>query len=97
MRRNKSGFQRNDAKGKVRIDLIPTWVLERLGTLYADGAERFGERNWEKANSQEDYVSFEASFCRHGTQFRNGAKDEDHFARTMFNLIGMEHVNLLKK
>jgi len=92
MRRNKSGFQRNDAKGKVRIDLIPTWVLTRLGTLYAEGAEKFGEHNWEKANAIEDYTSFESSFCRHSIQYRNSAKDEDHFTRVMFNLIGMELV-----
>ena len=92
MRINKSGFRRNDAKGKVRIDLIPTWVLTRLGTLYAEGANKFGEHNWEKANAIEDYTSFEESFCRHSIQFRNNEKDEDHFARAMFNLIGMEMV-----
>lgn len=92
MRENKSGFKRNDAEGRPRYDLIPIFVLERLAKLYAEGAEKFGENNWMSANAEEDYKSFEASFCRHSIEYRQGADNEDHFARVMFNLIGMEHV-----
>ena len=94
MRINKSGFKRNDTSPtKPRYDLIPTFALERLATLYAEGASKFGERNWEQANDCTDYDSFKASAYRHFIQYLNGAEDEDHFARVMFNLIGMEHVN----
>ena len=92
MRKNKSGFQRSDAVNRPRIDLIPVWVLERLGHLYADGAEIHGEHNWELADAAEDYESFEASFCRHAAQYRLHKTDEDHFSRVIFNIIGMEHV-----
>ena len=98
MRLTQSGFKRNNlSPDKLRIDLIPTWVLERMGALYAEGACNFGERNWEQACNKEDYTSFEASFCRHSIQFRNGAKDEDHFARAIFNLTGMEWVRMQQK
>ncbi len=97
MRKNKSGFQRNDAKNRPRFDLIPIFVLERLAKLYAEGAEKFGENNWKKANAKEDYNSFEQSFCRHSIEYRKGLDNEDHFARVLFNVIGMEYVkNKLK-
>ena len=96
-RKNKSGFERNDAKGKPRYDLIPIFMLDRLAALYAKGAEKFGENNWMKACNQEDYDSFEASFCRHSVEFRVDAQNEDHFAALIWNAIGMEHVkNQLK-
>ena len=93
MRINNSGFKRNDTNPtKPRYDLIPTWLLTDLATLYADGASRFGERNWELANAKEDLVSFKASAFRHFMDYMNGAENEDHLARTIFNLAGMEHV-----
>ena len=91
-RKNKSGFVRNDAEGKPRFDLIPAFNLERQALLYGKGADKFGERNWEKANSEEDIASFKQSAFRHFIQYLNGAEDEDHFAATIWNLNGIEHV-----
>ena len=91
-RKTQSGFERNDAKGKPRYDLIPIFVLDELADLYAKGAEKFGENNWRKADSMEDYSSFEQSFCRHSIEFRAGAKNENHFAALIWNAIGMEYV-----
>ncbi len=100
MRKNKSGFNRNDAEGKVRFDLIPTFMLERLGTLYAKGASKFGVNNWKKANAMEDYDSFKESAFRHFIQYVDGAEDkgnsasqDDHFAACIWNLVGMEYVD----
>jgi len=93
MRINNSGFKRNDTSPeKLRYDLIPTWLLADLAALYAEGASKFGERNWEKANAEEDIVSFKASAFRHFMEYMNGAENEDHLARTVFNLAGIKHV-----
>lgn len=97
MRTNKSGFQRNDDNHNLRYDLIPHFMLERLARLYADGAKKFGERNWQKAHTIEDYVSFEASAFRHFMAYKKGKTDEDHFSRIIFNLVGMEYVKQQNK
>lgn len=88
---NKSGFQRNDAKGRPRFDLIPTGELEELALLYGHGADCFGVRNWEKADSQEDIDSFIESAFRHFIQCVNGDEDENHGIRAIWNIIGILH------
>ncbi len=37
--------------GKPRYELIPAEALEGLAALYADGALKYGDRNWEKGMS----------------------------------------------
>lgn len=39
---------RKDDNGKARYDLIPPKPLEELAMLYAQGAAKYGDRNWEK-------------------------------------------------
>ena len=39
---------RKDDGGKLRYDLIPPEALEELARVYTVGAERYGERNWER-------------------------------------------------
>lgn len=39
---------RKDDAGKARMDLIPPEVLVGLGDILAFGAEKYGDRNWEK-------------------------------------------------
>jgi hypothetical protein len=38
-------------KGKPRYDLIPPYPMEALATLYGIGADKYGDRNWEKGTS----------------------------------------------
>ena len=38
-------------KGKARYDLIPADSLDELAKLYTLGAEKYGDRNWEKGMS----------------------------------------------
>lgn len=35
-------------EGKPRFDLIPPHALEALADLYRKGADKYGDRNWEK-------------------------------------------------
>lgn len=81
-----SGMRRDVQTGKPRFDLIYKPLLWRWAELMARGAEKYGDRNWEKANSQEELDRALASAERHFQQFIRGDKDEDHGAATCFNI-----------
>lgn len=51
------------------------------------GAEKYGRRNWEKANSEEELERFKSSALRHLLQALAGEQDENHLAATLFNVI----------
>ena len=87
----KSGFVRDTDKMKPRYDLIPPQVLKRLAELYARGAEKYGENNYQKANSPEEYQRFIASAFRHFEQWRAGDDDEDHAMGCIWNIIAYEY------
>lgn len=89
-----SGMVRDTQKGKPRFDLL--WVeglpykdqpLYRLAMLMARGAEKYGDRNWENANSPEEAKRFDGSGLRHYAQAVSGETDEDHYAAVLFNVM----------
>lgn len=89
-----SGFVRDQVKNKPRYDLIPPELLYRLAMVYTRGAEKYGDSNWQKANSPEEYQRFIASTFRHFEQWRMGQEDEDHAMQAVWNIIAYEwHVN----
>lgn len=92
-----SGMVRDLQDGKPRFDLlIPDGIpfeaqfLTRLAGLMLRGKEKYGERNWEKASSQEEMDRFKASAFRHMMQWMCGEEDEDHMAAVAFNLLAYE-------
>jgi hypothetical protein len=94
-----SGMRRDLQKGKARFDLIlpagqkyDETLLYRWATLLERGAVKYGERNWEKANSQEEVDRFKASAMRHFMQWYCGEEDEDHMAATIFNMNSYETI-----
>lgn len=87
-----TGMQRNIAEGKPRYDLIWKPGLKRLAELYARGAKVYGDRNWEKASTQEEMNRFDESLLRHVFQLLEGDRTEDHMAACIFNLFGREMV-----
>lgn len=86
----KSGFNRDIQDGKPRYELIPPELLKRLAELYSRGAEKYGDDNWKKANSEEEYLRFTASAFRHFEQWRAGEDDEDHAIGCIWNIIAKE-------
>jgi Domain of unknown function (DUF5664) len=82
-----SGLRRDSTEGKPRYDLIPILPLRRLAELYARGADKYGDRNWELANSPEELERFKASAMRHLYQWHAGETDEDHLIATCWNLF----------
>ncbi len=78
-------------------DNYETCLLTRWAKLLARGAEKYSERNWEQANSLEEFKRFKSSAYRHFIQAMMGEDDEDHFAAVLFNLKGMIYqMNKLK-
>lgn len=94
-----TGMQRDTTTGKPRWDLVAPvgQPLEqtmgyRHARLMARGAEKYGDRNWEKAATQEELDRFRQSAYRHFMQWFHGHTDEDHAAAVYFNIAGAEYV-----
>ena len=86
----KSGFNRDVDFNKPRFDLIPSAELKRLAELYARGSEKYGDWNWQKAETPEEYQRFVASAFRHFESWRAGEQDEDHAMGCIWNIIAYE-------
>lgn len=85
-----SGMHRDVQTGKPRYDLIPLWFIRRLAELMARGAEKYGDRNWQLANTPEEADRMDGSGLRHHYQYLERDKSEDHLAATVFNLFSAE-------
>lgn len=94
-----SGMRRDIQEGKPRFDLMfpenmpyEEQPLTRLAALLSRGVEKYGERNWELANSTEELERFKASASRHLIQWICDEQDEDHGAAVMFNIMAAMYV-----
>lgn len=94
-----SGMRRDIQSGKPRFDLLTVddqpyneQFITRIASLLARGAEKYGERNWQLADSPEELSRFRASGLRHMFQYMAGESDEDHAAAVVFNLMAAEYV-----
>lgn len=92
-----SGMLRDSQAGKPRFDLVipegvpyQSQMLTRLAELFARGAEKYEDRNWEQANSVHELDRMRASAFRHFMQWYCGETDEDHASAVMFNVIAFE-------
>jgi hypothetical protein len=72
--------------GKPRYDLIPVVPLRRLADLYARGAEKYGEGNFEKGMP---FRRVYASLLRHIYQYAEGDRTEDHLAAVAWNAFAL--------
>lgn len=87
-----TGMVRDIQEDKPRYDLIYLPMLTRLGELHCRGAKKYGERNWEKAETKEELNRFKSSAFRHLVQWLEGDETEDHAAAILFNVNGAEMV-----
>lgn len=81
-----TGSRRDTQAGKPRYDLIPALPLRRLADLYARGAEKYGEFNWQKGQPVSRYY---ASLFRHMQQWAEGDATEDHLAAVAWNAFAI--------
>lgn len=87
-----SGMHRDSDTDKPRYDLIEIDFLTRWAKLMARGAAKYSARNWELADSEEEWERFRASAFRHFIQWFSGDTDEDHAAAIAFNVAAAEFV-----
>lgn len=95
-----SGMRRDSDSDKPRFDLISPLglpfddqMLTRWAWLMSRGAGKYGVRNWELADSEEELLRFKASALRHILQWYFDVEDgEDHAAATLFNVSAAEYV-----
>jgi len=93
-----SGMRRDVQHGKPDFSLLLTelpydkQLLTRWAALMERGATKYGRRNWQLANSQEELDRFQASAFRHFIQWITGETDEDHAAAVLFNINAAEYV-----
>jgi hypothetical protein len=85
-----TGSVRDSVAGKLRYDLIPPTVLERLAKVYTHGAEQYGDRNWEKG---QPFSAIYGSLVRHlqnWMQRKPGAKaTDDDIAQVIWNAAAL--------
>lgn len=85
-------FVRDDDWTKLRYDLIPLDMLERLAWLYTRGAVKYWD--WNRQNAVgDDLQSFKRSAWRHFIQWMKGDIDEDHAIAVCWNIFAYEHLN----
>jgi hypothetical protein len=86
-----NGFVRDIDDTKLRYDLIPLDMLERLAWLYTRGAVKYWDSNWLNA-TWADIQSFKRSAWRHFVQRMRGDDDEDHAIAVCRNIFAYEHL-----
>ena len=95
--KTKSGMVRDIQDGKPRYDLViaethENDMLTRWARILERGMIKYGYRNWEKANSEEELIRFRASAFRHFVQWFKNQEDEDHAAALFFNVNAVEYL-----
>lgn len=81
-----TGAVRDTDVNKPRFDLIPPHALWRVAMLYARGAQKYGENNWQKGIPSQQML---ASAMRHLEAYRRGETDEDHLAAVAWNILAL--------
>lgn len=81
-----TGAVRDDGGQKTRYDLIPVGPLKRLADLYARGAQKYGEGNFERGMP---FTRVYASLLRHIFAWALGDREEDHLAACVWNAMAL--------
>lgn len=95
----KSGMVRDLQTGKPDFYLIlakdmpyKEQLLTRWAELMERGKIKYGNRNWELADSEEELERFKSSAFRHFIQWISNEDDEDHAAAVLYNINACEYV-----
>lgn len=83
-----TGSKRDTQEGKGRFDLISPISLKRLAQHFQNGANKYGDRNWEKGQPLSRYLD---SAIRHAYAYMEGNRDEDHAIAIAWNAMALVH------
>lgn len=83
---------RKDDGGKLRWDLLPLDVVEKLVEIYEFGASKYGENNWRTIEN--GYKRCRAAMFRHLTAYDKGEHTDpesgkSHLAHAAWNALSM--------
>lgn len=81
-----SGSRRDAREGKGRFDLIPPAVMFRVARHYQNGANKYGDHNWEAGMESSRYWD---SAMRHLWKAAGGLEDEDHLGAVIWNVMAV--------
>ncbi len=79
-----TGAVRDSRIGKGRYDLFPPRAMRAVACRYEGGADKYGDRNWEKGQPLSVYLD---SALRHSYSVLEGKTDEDHGAAAAWNWL----------
>ena len=83
-----TGAIRGTDVSSTRYDLITPIGLRRLAATYAEGAAKYGDRNWEQGMPASDTINHA---IRHINLWLSGDTTEDHLAHAAWNLLAVAH------
>lgn len=84
-------------QGKLRWDLLPLNLIEKIVEIYTFGAEKYGANTWQ--NLEDGYNRYKAALFRHLMAHEKGeAIDTDsklpHLAHVAWNAIALMHFGI---
>lgn len=87
-------------QGKLRWDLLPLNLIEKVVEIYTFGAEKYGANTWQ--NLEDGYNRYKAAMFRHLMEFEKGNVVDDetgkeHLAHMVWNAIAMMHFAMKDK
>lgn len=87
----KGGLKKDDLESKIRFDLIPPELLERVAIQFTNGSKKYGVDNWREAKTKEqEHIFIEAAY-RHFIKALTKLDDgEDHISACITNLMMYE-------
>ena len=87
-----TGSRRDTNDGKPRYDLTSP-IANYYGAMHlANGAKKYGDRNWEKGQPLSRYLE---SLERHLEKLKVGLEDEDHASAVRWNIDAFIHTKFM--
>lgn len=87
-----TGSVRDTNEGKPRYDLISP-IANYYGAMHlANGAKKYGDRNWEKGQPLSRYIE---SLERHLEKLKVSLDDEDHASAIRWNIDAFIHTKFM--
>ena len=93
----KEGIKNDFRDGKLRWDLLPLDVIEKVVEIYTFGAKKYKENSWQ--NLPDGYRRYKAALFRHITAYEKGEVYDSesgcmHLAHAAWNAIAMLHFGM---
>lgn len=83
-----TGAQRSADAEQVRYDLLTPIGMEAIARAAAEGAEKYGDFNWERGMPAYAMINHA---LRHIYMFLSGDRSEDHLGHAGWNVISAIH------